>query len=270
MLRPWPADDGLLVRLRLVGGRVRSAQLRALIDVAESFGDGRIHVTSRANLQVRGFPEVNGRLSPDALTAVDATGLLPSRTHDLVRNIMLSPQSGLAGGRADLRGLAADLDRLLCADPALAGLPGKFLFVLDDGRGDLLTQRCDLGLVALDAETAQIRVGSGWGPPIPLRYAAARLCELAHLFQRMRGDGPTAAWRVDELDQALVEPSRPDRRLPSPIGPLAYGDVAAGIHHPVPESGLDRTEVDRLTRDAPEVIVTPWRGVLVPTEQADG
>ncbi|MGL5909052.1 MAG: hypothetical protein ACRCZP_03560, partial [Phycicoccus sp.] len=55
--RPWPATDGLLVRLRLVGGAVSHRSLRALLGVAERFGDGRLHVTSRANLQLRGLPE---------------------------------------------------------------------------------------------------------------------------------------------------------------------------------------------------------------------
>lgn len=256
------------MRLRLIGGRLGSAQLVALIGAAEQLGDGRVYVTSRANLQVRALPGTDGCLTDDALAALDATGLIPSRTHDLVRNVMVSPQSGLAGGRADLRGLAADLDRLLCADPALAALPGKFLFVLDDGRGDLLTQRCDLGLVALDEQTAQIRIGSGWGPPIPLRYAAARLIELAHQFQKARGSGAAAAWRVDELDQPLMEPAQPDVRLPSPSDPLPFGEVAGGIHHRVPESGLDRTAVAGLTGHVSEVIVTPWRGVLVPKEYA--
>ncbi|MGL5860247.1 MAG: hypothetical protein ACRCY9_03195, partial [Phycicoccus sp.] len=160
MSRPWPATDGLLVRLRLVGGAVSHRSLRALLGVAERFGDGRLHVTSRANLQLRGLPErPRGALPPEVRAALQETGLLPSPTHELVRNILGSPQTGLAGGRADLRPVAAHLDTLLCANPGLAGLPGRFLFVLDDGRGDLLDREADLGLVALDDVTAQLRVG---------------------------------------------------------------------------------------------------------------
>ncbi|MEO8815503.1 MAG: nitrite reductase, partial [Mycobacterium sp.] len=54
VLRPWLADDGLLVRLRLVGGRLPVASLARLLAVSAEFADGRIHLTRRANLQVRG------------------------------------------------------------------------------------------------------------------------------------------------------------------------------------------------------------------------
>src|SRR5262245_50605228 len=125
-LRPWQAPDGLLVRLRLIGGHVGSAALRALLDVAEEYGDGRVHVTVRANLQVRALPGKDGMLDPAALAALAATGLLPTRTHELVRNVLASPQTGLAGGRADLRPVAAELDDFLCRRERLAELPGRF------------------------------------------------------------------------------------------------------------------------------------------------
>ena len=35
VLRPWIADDGALVRLRLVGGRLAPSALARLLDVAE-------------------------------------------------------------------------------------------------------------------------------------------------------------------------------------------------------------------------------------------
>ncbi len=266
-LRPWPAEDGLLVRLRLIGGRLLSEQLNALVEVAETYGDGRIHVTARANLQVRGFPGSDGSLAPKALDALESTGLVPTRTHELVRNVMVSPQSGLAGGRADLRGVAADLDRFLCANDRLSQLPGRFLFVLDDGRGDLREWTCDLGLVVLDEGTAQLRVGTAWGPTVHLADAASRIADLAESFLRVRGEGPSAPWHVVELDRPLIGPSTPDVRLPEPIAALPYGDVPGGHHVEVRDKGLDRAAVAALTRNVPGVIVTPWRGVLVPEEK---
>lgn len=265
-LRPWPAADGLLVRLRLIGGRVASVSLRALLAVAEEYGDGRIHVTMRANLQVRAFPGSEGRLDREALAAVQGTGLLPSRDHELVRNVMCSPQTGLAGGLADLRQAAALLDSLLCADERLGELPGKFLFVLDDGRGDLARRGCDLGLVALSGEEAQLRVGGGWGAVVPVGDAPGRLAALAVEFLLRRGNGPCAPWHVAELPGPLSPAVPPDPRLPGPAGPLPYGQVPGGRHVAVPGGGLDRAMVADLTAKVPEVIVTPWRGVLVPEE----
>ncbi len=207
LCRPWPADDGLLVRLRLVGGRVAVRRLRALLHVAERWGDGRLHLTGRANLQLRALPAdplSPGAVAAEVVDAVLATGLVPSRSHELVRNVMVSPQTGHAGGRADLRPVADALDAALCADRRLADLPGRFLFVLDDGRGDLVERDCDLGLVAVDDGAAQLRVGSGWGPVVALDEVAETLVGLAARFLDRRGHGPSAAWHVRELDSPLV------------------------------------------------------------------
>jgi precorrin-3B synthase len=273
-LRPWPADDGLLVRLRLVGGRLPVRSLRALAAVADEFGDGRIHVTGRANLQLRALPGRDGRLTPDALRAVEGTGLLPAPAHELVRNIMVSPSTGRtrAGGRLDLRPVAAALDALLCAEPRRAALPGRFLFVLDDGRGDLLERTCDLGLAALDERVAQLRIGDGWGPLVPAEEAPDALVRLVDEFLLRRGDGPSAPWHVAELPTPLADAARPDPRLPEPAPPLPYGPLPGiGRHVPVPDEGLDRSAAASLAEEAlgaghGEVVVTPWRGVLIPGE----
>jgi len=239
----------------------------ALLKVAEQFGDGRVHLTSRANLQVRAFPGTDGRLADDALAALKSTGLLPTRTHELVRNVMVSPQSGLADGRTDLRPVAAGLDGRLCGIPRLAELPGRFLFVLDDGRGDLLERSCDLGLVALSAHVAQLRVGECWGEVVPLTTAAACLASLADRFMAVRGVGATAPWHVAELDSPLTTSAEPDPRLPGPAPPLPFGDVPGGRHMAWPSSGLDIRAAAELTEGGvEELIVTPWRGVLIPGE----
>lgn len=263
VLRPWAATDGLLVRLRLIGGQVPTSSLRSLADVASAYGDGRIHLTSRANLQLRALPGPATSVEPQVLAAIEATGLLPTRTHELVRNVMVSPLSGLSGGLADLRPVAASLDALLCADPALSSLPGRFLFVLDDGRGDLLPRGCDLGLVVLDASSAQLRVGDGFGPVVPLATAASELAQLAHAFAVRRGHGADAPWHVAELPDPLAPAVAPDPRLPSPSAALPFGVVPGGRHVEF-AAGLSRDDVRALP--AATLVVTPWRGVLIPEE----
>ncbi len=273
-LRPWPADDGLLVRLRVPGGQVRSDSVTSLLDVADTYGDGRIHVTSRANLQLRGLPGEAGQLPGDVLAAIEATGLLPSRTHDVVRNVLASPQTGRAGGRVDLRPLIRDLDSALLRDPQLGRLPGRFLFVLDDGRGDLVDRSCDLGLVALDATLAQVRVGAGWGPVVALADAVPVLTGLARQFLAARGEGPGARWHVSELAEPLVPAQEPHTNLPPGARatseqtrrptPLPYGWVPGGRHVALAQ-GLDRPTWVSL-RAAEEIVVTPWRGLLLPEE----
>jgi precorrin-3B synthase len=258
----------MLVRLRLVGGQVSGTSLRALAEVAQRYGDGQVCLTSRANLQVRSLPGAQGKLAPDVLAALEATGLLPTRTHELVRNVMVSPQTGLAGGTVDLRPAAAELDERLCADAALGSLPGRFLFVLDDGRGDLIVRTCDLGLVALDDVSVQLRVGAGWGRIVPLSGAAAQIAELARQFVARRGDRPTAPWHVTELEEPLTPVTEPDPGLPEPASALPFGEVPGGRHVEVADGCLDREAVAALTADVDRVIVTPWRGVLIPEESS--
>lgn len=263
VLRPWPAADGLLIRIRLVGGRISSRALGALLDLAEAHGDGRVHVTSRANVQLRALPGALESVLPEEIVvAIEAAGLLPSREHDRARNIMVSPQTGRAGGRIDLREVARELDRGLCADPALAALPGRFLFALDDGRGDLVDRGADLAVVALSGSEVQLNAGGWAGPVVPLADAVPSLLTLARRFLSLRGTGPGAAWHVDELPVALVERAEPDARTPVPSGPLPFGSVPGGRHVEVGTEGIDRARAGSWESD--EVVITPWRGVFVP------
>ncbi|MFD1858914.1 sulfite reductase subunit beta [Aeromicrobium camelliae] len=265
VLRPWIADDGALVRLRLAGGPLR--HLHDLLDLAERWGDGALHLTSRANVQLRGIGHTDGCVPSDFVDAVQELGLLPAPSHELVRNIEISPLTGRAGGRADVRPVAAELDRLLCAEPAFAALPGRFLFVLDDGRGDIAWRPLDLGLLALDAATVQLRLGAAhWGATVPLHAAAESLAELARRFLEARGGGPEAVWHVDELDHPLAPEAPRDPRTrvqaePWPFGIIEQRDGRVARHVAVPDGRLTR----ELAADLPdEVLVTPWRSIVVP------
>jgi precorrin-3B synthase len=265
--RPWPAEDGSLVRIRVVGGTLPASALASLVDLASRYGDGDLHLTRRANLQVRALAEP----VPDGFVAgVRAAGLLPSPSHELVRNVMLSPLSGRLGGRTDLRPVATGLDRLLLADPSFARLPGRFLFVLDDGRGDLVGRTSDLAVVAVDAETVQLRAGEVWGPVVPVDEAANALVSLANLFLRRRGEGPAASWHVTELDTPLLMPHDRDPRVREtggrpPYGPAEQVDGRTVEHVEVPDGRLTpRLAAEVLARAGAEVVVTPWRSLLLP------
>lgn len=275
VLRPWIADDGALVRLRLIGGRLQRRSLRALIDVATEHADGTIHLTKRSNLQLRGIAHSDGCVAGALVDAVAAAGLLPSPAHELVRNIMVSPLTGRLGGRVDLRPVADELDAGLCSDPAFARLAGRFLFVLDDGRGDVAERSLDLGLVALDGSSVQLRIGTRhWGPTVALADAPRALLDLTRRFLVARGEGETALWHVDELPApaaALVGTAheRDARTLVTsgspPFGILAQDDGRAVEHVRVPDGVLTPQLAEALLgRATREIVVTPWRSVLLP------
>jgi precorrin-3B synthase len=272
--RPWLAVDGALVRIRLVGGRLPAAALRGLVGLAGDVGDGDLHLTSRANVQLRAVPHRDGRLPEPFVDRVAALGLLPSRDHELVRNIMVSPLTARVGGRADVRPVADRLDRLLRGDPACAALGGRFLVVVDDGRGDLLGRTSDLAAVAVDGDHAQLRAGADqWGPVVTLPDAADALHGLAERFLALRGTGPGAAWHVEELGTRLLCGSRDDRTrvhvTPPPYARLVQVDGRVVEHVAVPDGrltpGLARDVLDRASG---EVIVTPWRSLLLPDLEA--
>lgn len=267
VLRPWVADDGALLRVRLVGGVLTHEQLAGLASLAERFGDGDLHLTGRANVQVRG---VALPVPDPVVEEMTALGLLPSPDHERVRNIMVSPLTGRIGGLADLRATAMTLDAALRADPALASLPARFLFCLDD-RGDLVDRTPDLAAVAVGADRVRLWAGGMPGDTVPLADAPTGLLQLARAFLARRGSGPSACWHVRELPDGGAElgPFRPTpgpgTPTPPPYGFLVQDDGRRARHVPVPGGTLGPALVeDVLATAGTEVVVTPWRGLLLP------
>jgi len=270
-----------LLRTRTGPENDRCPGVRRPWPAARQHGDGDLHLTGRANLQLRALPTASGGpggpggpglLDPLVVADLLATGLIPSPTHELVRNVMASPQTGLGGGRADLRPVVDALDAALCAEPAAVDLSGRFLLVLDDGHGDLLDRPCDLGVVALDDRTAQLRVGPAWGEVVDLGAVPAALLDLVRAFLAARavateaGTDPGTVWHVAELDRPLVATRHPDERVPRSAPPPAYGPVPGGEHVAAPDGVLGPDLVDDLVGREPDgtLVVTPWRGVVVP------
>ncbi|GGM98924.1 precorrin-3B synthase [Actinoplanes campanulatus] len=295
-LRLHAAADGLLARVRLPGGLLTGARLRTLRELAEEFGDGALELTSRANLQLRGLSAID---APALATRLRAAGLLPSQTHDNVRNIASPPLPG-----STIRALIPALDRAILDDPVLAGLPGKFLFAL--------------GHVPLSPDVAAVPVPTGPTPPAPtihagfagsgdrgrtsgglfaIRFAGhdtglrvegdrvvPALIAAAHAFlaerEEQRGDGP-AAWRLRELTDG---PARVSARVAGAlrltpvalaaavpveatdatdlVGVVAQEDGLAAVGALVPLGRLTGVPL-RVLEEADQLVVTPWRGVIV-------
>jgi len=277
VLRPWIADDGALVRLRLVGGEMTSQMFTDLMAISTEWADGTLLLTKRANVQLRGIEhsldDAGTACVPQGFVdAVAEAGFLPVPSHELVRNIMVSPLSGRVGGRADLFPIARAFDQALCAQPLFAGLSARFLFVFDDGRGDLIDRTLDLGAMAVDAENAQVRMGSEtWGEVVEIEALPEVLLDLATRFVRARGESADAPWHVDELETPLTEfhHARDLRtQVTSPFPPRGEftqddGRVAEIID--VPEGIVTHdlaTQV--LARAGSDLIVTPWRSLVLP------
>jgi precorrin-3B synthase len=263
VLRPHLAQDGAVVRIRVPGGETTGAALRLLSGIAQQFGSGDLQLTSRASVQLRGLPDP---VPADLIAAVKDAGFLPSEAHERVRNIVISPLTGISGGLADLRPLVVDLDTRLCADPRLASLPPRFLFVVDDGRGDVSGRSFDLGYRAVDHDHGWLLLGGAdLGIRIPASHAADMLLAFAQEFltaSRRSGD----VWHVREL--ASWTKSVPGvRTLTLPLQttdvPLGAVGGAASVH--VPLGSLTPAQAATVEACAPgRVILTPSRGLVLP------
>ena len=169
ILELHPARDGHVARIRLPGGYVTRAQWAALTRLAAEFGDGRLDLTARGNVQLRGLPLAAAAALTDRAARA---GLLPSQQHDRSRNITASPLAGL-GGRPPLRRLVRALDAAIVADPVLAALPGRFLVAVDDGTGSAALAQSDIGLRRAGREVDMVIAGRLAGVRVPFAAAVA-------------------------------------------------------------------------------------------------
>jgi precorrin-3B synthase len=285
VLRLAQAADGHLARIRLPGGLIGAGQMRVLARLATDLGDGRAELTSRGNVQLRGLAAGAADPLTDQLTRA---GLLPSLSHDRVRNVLASPLAGLDGG-PDLTAIVRALDAGLCARPRLAELPGRFLFAVDDGRGDVAGLGADVvaqvradGVVVNGLAVARGGVTDDDVVTVMLACAEAFLDEAA-------AQGGTA-WRIADLADgaervraAVAERLRltaappppaappPSGASDSPGGPASrpVGIVGPGGTAAVLVAPLGRLTAAQLAWLADRVTghparITPWRSVVLP------
>ena len=256
--------------------------MRVLARLAAELGDGRAELTSRGNVQLRGLAaDVAGPLT-DQLTGA---GLFPSPEHDRVRNVLASPLAGLDGG-PDLTAIVRALDAALCARPRLAELPGRFLFAVDDGRGDVAGLGADvLAQVQADGPVVnglEVRTAATDHPVAADVVTVMLACAEAFLDARTAEGG--TAWRIADLAdgptrvQAAVAarlrlaaapqppaaspaPARPEGPAARPVGVIGTAAVLLA-----PLGRLTAAQLTWLADRVPgrPARITPWRSVVLP------
>ncbi|MCU1670301.1 MAG: cobG [Blastococcus sp.] len=274
-LETHAAADGALARIRIPGGALAATQLRTLATAARDLGDGALELTSRGNVQLRGLTAGGEGELGDRLAA---GGLLPSATHERVRNLVASTLSGRTpGGSVDVRPWSAAFDAGLCAEPALAGLPGRFLVTLDDGRGDVAGLGGDVGLFDLDPQTVALTLGgadSGLRTTPDDAVALALAATRAFLAERAEQGG--TAWRLAELEDGpariagrvggtSTEPvAVPPSPASGPAGAVAQTDGRMALVAVVPLGRLTAAQADLIAELATDAQLTPWRSIAIP------
>jgi precorrin-3B synthase len=260
-LQVHQAADGALVRVRLPGGTIRAGQLAALARASASFGSATLELTARGNVQIRGIRDTTA-----VAEAVAAAGLLPSATHERVRNIVASPLSGRVGGRADVRAWVADLDAAIQAEAALAQLPGRFWFGVDDGRGDVSGLGADVGAYVLDDGVAVLLAGRDTGVRVATSDIVQTLVGVAVRFAATRGK----AWRVGELanpgallPDAVQSSGQFEPATTPPVGWIEQHDGRVALGAAVPLGIMPVRVAEHLAAIEAPLVITPWRSVLV-------
>ena len=257
-LQVHQAADGAMVRIRLPGGMLTAAQLATLASVSSGLGSGALELTARGNVQVRGITDATA-----VAEAIASAGLLPSATHERVRNIVASPLSGRFGGRADVRGWVGELDAAICAEPRLAELGGRFWFSLDDGRADVSGLGADVGVHVLQDGVALLLAGRDTG--LRVTDVCDAVVKIALRFVEIHGK----AWRVGELAELndLVPGVELDAGFPPvtrpPVGWIEQDDGRVALGAAVPLGVLSAHVAEYLAAIAAPLVITPWRSVLV-------
>lgn len=97
------------LRLRAVGGDLTTQQLQTIIAVAERFGEGQVHLSTRQGVEIHGVAKADAE---EAIAELTAGGVSMGAGGARVRVICACPgNSWCRYGAIDTKALAAELDR---------------------------------------------------------------------------------------------------------------------------------------------------------------
>ncbi len=125
-LEPHELDDEyFMLRVRIDGGAVTVAQVRALAEISTRYARGTADLTDRQNVQ---FHWIRIEDVPAIWAALDAVGLQTTEAcGDTPRVILGSPLAGVAEDEIiDGTPAIAEITRRFIGDPELSNLPRKF------------------------------------------------------------------------------------------------------------------------------------------------
>jgi sulfite reductase beta subunit-like hemoprotein len=156
-----------MIRTKIPGGIATADQFTALASIAEDFGGGKAHLTTRQNLQYHFVPLANvpallHRLADYRLTTREAC-------YNTVRNVTACPLSGLLPGEAfDVQPYARTVAYAFLHKELTDSMPRKFKIAFSACPDDcMLTSIHDVGLRAVVGDGRRgfrMVVGGGLGP----------------------------------------------------------------------------------------------------------
>ena len=141
-----------MCRLRIPNGILTHWQFAGLADLAERYGGGYSHVTTRANLQIR---EIEPKNAVAVVEAIQDLGLCSRGSGaDNIRNVTGTPTAGIDPQELiDTRPYAREWHFHILNERALYGLPRKFNVAFDGaGRIAVLEDTNDIGFQAVEVK----------------------------------------------------------------------------------------------------------------------
>lgn len=143
------SDRYFMMRVRLDGGAVTTAQLRTLAGISTDFARGTADISDRQNIQyhwirIEDVPEIWARLEAAGMQTTEACG-------DTPRVILGSPVAGIAADEIiDPTPAIAEIVERFIGDPDLANLPRKFKSAITGHPSlDVVHQINDISLVGV-------------------------------------------------------------------------------------------------------------------------
>ncbi len=127
-----PAQNSYMCRLRIPNGILSHWQLAGIADLAETYGGGYAHATTRANLQIR---EIMPEVAVPLIEGLQSLGITTKGSGaDNIRNVTGSPTAGIDPQELiDTRPYARAWHYHILNDRSLYGLPRKFNVGFDGG-----------------------------------------------------------------------------------------------------------------------------------------
>jgi ferredoxin-nitrite reductase len=165
-----PNQNSFMCRLRMPNGILNAHQLAGLADLAQRYGGGYAHVTTRANIQIR---EIEAKNAVAMIEAIQDLGLCSRGAGaDNIRNVTGSPTAGIDPQELiDTRPYAREWHFHILNDRSLYGLPRKFNVGFDGGGIiPVLEDTNDIGFQAVGLEE-----GTGAGAEVWFRLCLGGL-----------------------------------------------------------------------------------------------
>jgi ferredoxin-nitrite reductase len=165
-----PNQNAYMCRLRLPNGIVKAAQFAGVAELAERYGGGYAHITTRANLQIR---EIAAGNAVAVIEAIQDLGLCSRGSGaDNIRNVTGTPTAGIDPQELiDTRAYAREWHFHILNDRSLYGLPRKFNVAFDGaGTVPVLEETNDIGFQAV-----AVKDGVGLEPGVWFRLCLGGL-----------------------------------------------------------------------------------------------